>query len=76
MVTPDTAVVATLVLLDTPQFEPFVKYLTALREDARDALETYQDEAVLRQMQGRAWLAKDLLESIRSSRELMTKLQQ
>ena len=61
--------------LTQPEFAPLLDYLNALREEARDSLESAgSDDNRLRNLQGEAKAYKRLLSEIAQSRDTLTKM--
>lgn len=70
----DRTVASNLLRLQAPEFEPFVGYLNQVHLETMQMLVDVRDEAQLRTLQGRAQLARELLEMIRTSGSLVEKL--
>ena len=62
--------------LRAPEFEPFLEHLRSVRSAAQEALCDVTDELQVRRLQGRAKLAKELLELVEGSSDLVAKFNQ
>ena len=60
--------------LKAPELDPVVGYLRSVHQTALERLVEVNDECQLRKLQGRAQLAKELLDLVESSNELAAKL--
>ena len=60
--------------LKAPEFDAFRTHLAAVHLEALELMADVGDEAVWRKLQGRATLAKELLQLVESSGELAAKL--
>ena len=63
---------ALLKIRNDPQFKPVVAWLTAMRETARDRMELTVDGFQVEQ--GKARMAKTILDSIQNAPEVLQKL--
>ena len=60
--------------LKAPELDPITRYIRSVHQTTLERLAEVNDEGQLRRLQGRAQLAKELLELVESSNELATKL--
>lgn len=59
--------------LKAPQFDPVRGHLASVYQEALEAMAEIKDEDQWRKLQGRAQLAKELLDLVESSDELVAK---
>jgi hypothetical protein len=70
-----TAAIARAYLrLKAPEFDPIRDHLAQVHQEALEAMAAVDDEKQWRRLKGRAQLAKELLDLVESSDELVTKL--
>ena len=70
----DLQIANAYIRLKAPEFEPLVAHLKEVHQKALEDMADVGDELRWRRLQGRASLAKELLELVESSGELVTKL--
>jgi len=68
------AIARTYLHLKAPEFAPLREHLTQVHQEALEAMAAVDDEKQWRRLKGRAQLAKELLDLVESSDELVTKL--
>lgn len=59
--------------LKAPEFEPLVGFLSSVHQKALEDMAQVKDPEHWRKLQGRAQLAKELLDNIESSNDLVAK---
>lgn len=59
--------------LKAPEFEPLIGYLNSVHQTALESMAQVKDPDHWRKLQGRAQLAKELLDTIASSSDLVAK---
>lgn len=65
---------AAFLRLKAPEFDPVRGYLASVYQLSLESMATVGDEVQWRRLQGRAQLAKELLDFVESSSELVAKL--
>jgi hypothetical protein len=75
MATLDRHIVASFLRLKAPEFEPYLAYIKSVHQKALEDMSTVSDPDIWKQLQGRARLAKELLDYVESSATLATKFE-
>lgn len=70
----DRFIATSFLRMKAPELQPFVNWLTAEHQEALELMSLANDPDMWRQLQGRAKLAKQILDFVKSSSELVSKL--
>lgn len=71
----DRFVATSFLRLKAPEFEPFIGFVKSVHQKALDDMAVVNDPDMWRKLQGRAQLAKELLDYVESSSTLVAKFE-